>query len=170
MATMATLKKRLTASLLACVTMASVMVGGVSMNANAANTWRKGGFSGGTSWSTWQYVKPRLYRTTFTNPIKYRANSSSATVYFYAYKGNGSRSYGTPMYVEAYRAWTGDCMYRYSMADGGKITFTFDKTYYTDSWSPTYYNQCKIRIRRLYSNTNVEWWALKVNSNRAYFG
>ena len=121
-----------------------------TMEASAASyNWRKGGFSGGTCWSTYQYLNSY--------------SSKNPTVYFYSYKGNGKSATGTTMYVQIYNTQTGNCVYNYSMKNGGKVTLKNNKK------QTAVYTKYKIRIKRYSRYTNAEWWGMKVNSNYGYW-
>lgn len=157
--------KRIATALLTGLMVMTMAIGSISINASAAWTWRKGGFSGGTAWSTWQYIKPQVKAGRWGYSPKY----SNATVYFYSYKGNGKAATGNTMYVQVYHNRYGNCVYDYSIRNTGSIKLS----YRTSAWDRAdwaqLHNEYKIHIRRRASWIDETWWAMKVDGNRAFW-
>lgn len=140
------IKKKLAAIIMAAVTTCSVAA--VPMSADAASyDWRKGGFSGGTCWTTTQV---------------YHAYKSNPTVNFYSYYGNGKKSTGKTMQVEVINANTGYKIYNATtVSSGGSLKLKGNATKY------------RIRIRRTPGNKNAgnsTWWAMRTNSKYGWIG
>lgn len=139
------IKKKLAAIIMAAVTTCSVAA--VPMSSNAANySWRKGGFSGGTCWTTTQ---------------TYCAYKSRPVITFYSYYGNGKQSSGNTMQVELINANTG---YRIESA----YTVRSGSSYYLKGNATKY----RIRIRRTARNSNAgnsTWWAMRSNTKHGVF-
>lgn len=137
-------KKKLVSMLLAAVTTCSMAV--IPMSSNAAYEWRKGGFSGGTCWTTTQ---------------TYYAYKNNPTINFYSYYGNGKKSSGNTMQVEVVNANTGHIIARsQNVSSGGSVKLTGYATKY------------RIRIRRKWGNKNAgnsTWWAMRTNTKHGTF-
>lgn len=139
------IKKKLTALLLAATTVCSVTA--MPMSANAANySWRKGGFSGGTCWTTTQV---------------YYAYKSRPSITFYSYYGNGKQSSGQTMQIELINANTGyKIESAYNVRSGWSYSLQGNATKYY------------IRIRRKAGNSNAgnsTWWAMRSKTNNGSF-
>jgi len=139
------IKKKIIALILTATTACSIAM---PINADAASySWRKGGFSGGTCWTTTQV---------------YYAYKSKPSVTFYSYYGNGKKSSGQTMQVELINANTGYKLESsYNVRSGWSYSFKGNATKYL------------IRIRRKSRNSNASnstWWAMRSNTKHGKFG
>ena len=137
-------KKKLVAMLLAATTLVSTAL---PVTANAASyNWRKGGFSGGTSWTTTQV---------------YNAYNSYPAVTFYSYYENGKKSNGNTMQVQLINANTGAVLESaYNVRSGWTYNFKGHATRYY------------IKIRRKANNSNAAnsaYWAMRSRTNHGNF-
>lgn len=132
------IKKKIAAVILAATTLCSVAALPISANA-ASYEWRKGGFSGGTCWTTSQY---------------FRREKRNPRINFYSYDGSGRKVTGQTMQIEVYNCDTG---YTYewhkNMSCNGSYKLEGNASKY------------RIRIRRIWNRKggSCKWWAMRSN-------
>ncbi len=138
------------------------------VTASASTNWRKGGFSGGTAWSSWQYVTAEEKLDLFMLPAKHYF-PKNPTLYIYCYKSDGKKyTAKDSMKIEIYSTRTGKSVYSGIIKSGQKIKLkaykgNLDAGYWGEEGLKQLRkdNTWKIRIRRYTKDKPIKWWAIK---------